>query len=87
MIRVRMVLLSLLLLGGEVIRPFAVAMTIGIVVGTYSSVFIAAPTLLFLERHRGGGGDQATAARAGRPARPEKPRRGKRQKGARAASG
>jgi len=39
----------LLLVGGEVIRPFALAMAIGIFVGTYSSVFIAAPTLLFLE--------------------------------------
>jgi len=42
-------LLALLFLGGEVIRPFALAMSIGIVVGTYSSVFIAAPTLLWLE--------------------------------------
>ena len=46
--------LSLLFLGGEVVRPFALAMTIGIVVGTYSSVFIAAPTLLWLERRYGG---------------------------------
>jgi len=47
--------LALLAVGGEVIRPFAIAMTIGIVVGTYSSVFIAAPTLLFLEtRSRSG---------------------------------
>jgi len=42
--------LALLFLGGEVIRPFAFAMAIGIVVGTYSSVFIAAPTLLWLEQ-------------------------------------
>ena len=42
--------LALLFLGGEVIRPFAIAMTIGIVVGTYSSIFIAAPTLLWLEQ-------------------------------------
>jgi preprotein translocase subunit SecF len=41
--------LALLIVGGEVIRPFAIAMAIGIVVGTYSSIFIAAPTLLFLE--------------------------------------
>jgi len=39
----------LALLGGEVIRPFAIAMLIGVIVGTYSSVYIAAPTLLFLE--------------------------------------
>ncbi len=41
--------LSLLVLGGEVIRPFALAMSIGILVGTYSSVYIAAPVLLLLE--------------------------------------
>jgi len=41
--------LALLFLGGEVIRPFAMAMVIGIFVGTYSSIYIAAPTLLVLE--------------------------------------
>ena len=46
--------LALWILGGEVIRPFSIAMAIGIVVGTYSSVFIAAPTLLLLERRFGG---------------------------------
>jgi preprotein translocase SecF subunit len=46
--------LALLFVGGEVIRPFAIAMAIGIVVGTYSSIFIAAPTLLFLEQRLGG---------------------------------
>jgi preprotein translocase SecF subunit len=54
--------LSLLFLGGEVIRPFAVAMSIGIVVGTYSSIFIAAPTLLWLETRYG----SATAADPGK---------------------
>jgi preprotein translocase subunit SecF len=48
------VVLSLWIFGGEVIRPFAIAMAIGIVVGTYSSVFIASPTLLLLERRFGG---------------------------------
>ncbi|MBW2577921.1 MAG: protein translocase subunit SecF [Deltaproteobacteria bacterium] len=55
--------LALWILGGEVIRPFAIAMAIGIVIGTYSSVFIASPALLFLERHFGG--DAAPAAAAG----------------------
>ncbi len=45
--------LSLLLLGGEVIRPFATAMAIGILIGTYSSVFVAAPVLLWLESRHG----------------------------------
>ena len=57
---------ALLIVGGEVIRPFALAMAIGIFVGTYSSTFIAAPTLLFLENRlaRDGAGSQ----------RPHKPR-------------
>lgn len=41
--------LALLFLGGEVIYPFALAMAIGIVVGTYSTIYIAAPILLLLE--------------------------------------
>ncbi len=58
------VVLTLWILGGEVIRPFAIAMAIGIVVGTYSSVFIASPTLLLLERRFGG----ASASAAVEPA-------------------
>lgn len=41
--------LALAVLGGEVIRPFALAMLIGVFVGTYSSIYIAAPILLLLE--------------------------------------
>jgi hypothetical protein len=55
------VVLALWIFGGEVIRPFAIAMAIGIVVGTYSSVFIASPTLLFLERRFGGASAPAVA--------------------------
>lgn len=40
-------LISLLLFGGPVIQPFIIAMTIGVVIGTYSSIFVAAPILLF----------------------------------------
>jgi len=47
--------LSLLLLGGQVIRPFALAMAIGILVGTYSSIYIASPSLLWLETRFGAG--------------------------------
>ena len=39
-------LISLYLFGGEVIKPFALTMIIGVLVGTYSSIFIAVPTLL-----------------------------------------
>jgi len=46
-------LLSLYFLGGEVIRPFAFAMLVGVVVGTYSSIYIASPLLLVLEKWLG----------------------------------
>jgi preprotein translocase subunit SecF len=38
-----LVLLALLFFGGEVIRDFSLAMTFGVVVGTYSSIFVASP--------------------------------------------
>jgi protein-export membrane protein SecD/preprotein translocase SecF subunit len=37
---------------GEVIRPFALVMSFGIVVGTFSSIFVGAPILLSLQRTR-----------------------------------
>ncbi len=43
-----LVVLTLLIIGGEVIRGFAAALLIGIVVGTYSSVFVASPVVLML---------------------------------------
>ena len=42
-------LLCLYLFGGEVIKPFAFAMIIGVIIGTYSSIFIAVPTLLIFK--------------------------------------
>jgi len=42
--------LALLILGGSVIRPFAWVMTFGIVTGTFSSIFVASPVLLWVER-------------------------------------
>ena len=41
-------LLSLYILGGEVIRGFTLAMIWGVFVGTYSSIFIASPVLMYL---------------------------------------
>jgi preprotein translocase subunit SecF len=40
------VVLALLILGGGIIRDFALAMTIGVIIGTYSSVYVASPILL-----------------------------------------
>lgn len=42
------VLLSLFFLGGSVIHNFATAMLFGVVIGTYSSIFIASPAALLL---------------------------------------
>jgi len=41
--------LALLFFGGEILRGFATALTIGIVVGTYSSIYIASATALDLK--------------------------------------
>jgi preprotein translocase subunit SecD len=41
-------LIALLILGGDVIRGFVFAMTLGVVVGTWSSVFVASKLLLWL---------------------------------------
>ena len=45
---VALAVLSLLIFGGEVLRGFSIAMLWGIVVGTYSSLFIAAPLLYYI---------------------------------------
>jgi preprotein translocase subunit SecF len=48
--------LALLLFGGQVLHGFAFALAVGILVGTYSSIFIASPILIFwhgvLERRK-----------------------------------
>jgi preprotein translocase subunit SecF len=46
------VLLALLIAGGEIIRGFAAALTIGVLVGTYSSVYVASNVLLVLNISR-----------------------------------
>jgi preprotein translocase subunit SecF len=42
--------LALLIFAGEVIRPFSWVMAFGIVTGTFSSIYVAAPVLLWIER-------------------------------------
>jgi preprotein translocase SecF subunit len=44
------VVVALFLFGGEVIKNFALAMTVGVVVGTYSSIYIASPLLIEWDR-------------------------------------
>jgi preprotein translocase subunit SecF len=43
-------LVALIALGGSVLRPFALVLLFGIIVGTLSSIYVAAPLLLFIER-------------------------------------
>src|SRR5216110_2645028 len=53
-------ILCLFFFGGAVLRDFSLAIIIGVVVGTYSSIFIASPIVLWWTRARGG---SATALR------------------------
>ncbi len=45
-----LVLLSILILGGSSIFAFALALLIGVLIGTYSSIFLASPFLVFWEK-------------------------------------
>ncbi len=56
-----MALLALYLFGGEVIRGFTFAMLFGVLVGTYSSVYIAAPFLIIIGVKRDWSGEKANA--------------------------
>ncbi len=49
------VLLSLLVLGGAVIRDFTIVLILGIVIGTYSSIFVASPALVEIQSRYGEG--------------------------------
>lgn len=60
-------LLALYFFGGEVIQGFTASMLIGVVVGTYSSIFIAAPILIYLGLRTGGFGGAAQSGDAGQP--------------------
>ncbi|MND02325.1 preprotein translocase subunit SecF [compost metagenome] len=42
--------LALLLFGGDALRGFALAITVGVAVGTYSTIFVAAPSLIYLSK-------------------------------------
>ena len=47
---VLMVLIALLLMGGVLLRDFSLALTIGVIVGTYSSIFVASPIVYIWPR-------------------------------------
>ena len=41
-------LISIFILGGEILKGFSLAMIIGVIIGTYSSIFVASPILKYL---------------------------------------
>jgi preprotein translocase SecF subunit len=47
------VLVSLLLLGGAVIRDFTLVLILGVLIGTYSSIFVASPVLMEIQTRYG----------------------------------
>jgi preprotein translocase subunit SecF len=49
---VALAVLALLIFGGPVLRGFSIAMMWGVVIGTYSSLFIAAPVLYYVKPNR-----------------------------------
>ena len=69
-----MLVIGGILLGGASIRDFALALFVGLILGTYSSIFVAAPILAWLraiepEARRAAKVEAAREARAGRPVR------------------
>jgi len=63
--------LALFLFGGEVLHGFSLALVIGIIIGTYSSIFIAAPMLVAYQQWRGkksvpGGAASSSSSSQGR---------------------
>ncbi len=60
---------SLLAFGGQALRGFSFALTVGVVVGTYSTIYVASPIALYLEEHaeRRAAGGHHEDNRHGRP--------------------
>ena len=47
------VLFALLVLGGPVLRDFTIVLMLGVVIGTYSSIFVASPALIEIQNRWG----------------------------------
>jgi preprotein translocase SecF subunit len=62
--------LALAIFGGEVIRGFSIAMIWGIVIGTYSTICVASPLLLYMHIHRIRGKDEKAAEKAAAEKKP-----------------
>jgi preprotein translocase SecF subunit len=68
-----LVVLSLVIFGGAVIRDFALTLLIGVMVGTYSSIFIASPVLVEWQNYKSARSQKSArsprTAKAGKPAK------------------
>ena len=61
-------ILILFIFGGEVTRGFSFAMLIGVITGTYSSIFVAAPVLVDLAKGKALGKQEAVTTTVQKPA-------------------
>jgi SecD/SecF fusion protein len=57
-VTVFLTILILFIFGGEVTRGFSFAMLIGVIVGSYSSIFVAAPVLVDFAKNKPLGRDE-----------------------------
>ena len=57
-----LVVLALFILGGEIIHDFAFALLLGVLIGTYSSIYVASPVALFLTKLVPAGGTSTAAS-------------------------
>lgn len=60
-----LVVAALFLFGGGVIHTFAFALLVGILIGTYSSIFVASPLLIFWDERSGDKGAKKTVVKGG----------------------
>ena len=50
--KIKFSILILFIVGGEVTKGFAFAMLVGVITGTYSSIFVAAPILIDMAKNK-----------------------------------
>jgi len=65
-----MVLAALAYFGGEALFGFSIALMAGIIIGTYSSIYVGAPIILLWGVKRGGAADDASPIKLGMASRP-----------------
>lgn len=66
-------LTALAVFGGEVIRPFALVMAFGVFTGTFSSIYIASPVLMWIEQKWPGADVRGVKTIGGKPAAAKEP--------------